>query len=127
MAQAWTSRLWPDRFNAFSGGTHPKGLDKLAIAVMAEAGIDISRHSSNTPDDLPEKNFHTVITVCDQAKEVCPTFGAATKTLHVGFDDPPALAKTAKNHQEVLDHYRRVRDQIKTFIQKLPQFLDDSD
>jgi len=125
MAQAWTRCLWPDHFSAFSAGTHPKGLDKLAIEVMAEAGIDISSHSSKTTDELPEKNFHTVITVCDHAKEACPTFSAAANITHVGFDDPPALAKTAKNPQEALDHYRRVRDQIKTFVQTLPKFLDE--
>ena len=127
MAQAWTRHLWADHFNAFSAGTHPKGLDKLAIEVMAESGIDISSHSSKTPDELPEKNFHTVITVCDHAKEACPTFSTATHIIHVGFDDPPALAKTAKKPQEALDHYRRVRDQIKSFVQTLPKFLDESD
>jgi arsenate reductase len=61
-----------------------------------------------------------VVTVCDQAHESCPLFPGTTKVIHVGFDDPPRLAQNSKNEQEALDHYRRVRDEIRRFVESLP-------
>ena len=69
------------------------------------------------------KTFAYVITVCDQANEACPVFPGNVKRLHVSFDDPPKLAKDARSEEEALGHYRRVRDQIKSFVQQLPQAL----
>jgi arsenate reductase (thioredoxin) len=65
-----------------------------------------------------------VVTVCDQAHESCPLFPGRTKVIHVGFDDPPRLAAQAKNEQEALEHYRRVRDEIRRFVASLPESLE---
>lgn len=67
--------------------------------------------------------FDFVITLCDNAQKTCPTFPAKTSVVHMGFDDPPRLAKESKNEEEALEHYRRVRDEIKVFVEKLPEIL----
>jgi arsenate reductase len=80
---------------------------------MAEAGVDISSHRSKHLDEVRDINFDYVLTVCDNAHEHCPVFPGKTRTMHVGFDDPPRLAKKAKTEKEALDCYRSGRDQIK--------------
>jgi arsenate reductase len=90
---------------------------------MAEAGVDISKHKSKHVDDLKDIPFDFVITVCGHANENCPTFPRKAKVIHVGFDDPPKLARNAASQEEALGHYRRVRDEIRGFVEQLPQSL----
>ena len=90
---------------------------------MAEAGVDISNNRSKHLDNFKGVNFDFVITVCDNAHEHCPIFPGKTKVVHFGFDDPPRLAKQVVTEQEVLVIYRRVRDEIKTFVKQLPDNL----
>ena len=92
-------------------------MNKLAVQVMQEAGVDMSGHTSKHVDQLKDIAFDFVVTVCDHAQESCPIFPGNTKIVHFGFDDPPRLAKTAKNEEEALGHYRRVRDEIRQFIE----------
>ena len=124
MAEGWTRYLKRNQIEPYSAGVDPHGMNKLAIKVMAEAGVDISKQRSKHVDELKEIPFDYVVTVCGHANETCPTFPGKTKVVHVGFDDPPALARTAKNEGEALSHYRRVRDEIKAFVQTLPQSLE---
>ena len=93
---------------------------------MAEAGIDISGQKSKSPEDLGDMEFDYVITLCDHAQQTCPVFPARTKVVHVGFEDPPKLAADASNEEEAMDHYRRIRDEIKRFVEQLPEVLVDS-
>jgi len=123
MAEGWARHLKPDEIEAYSAGIEKRGLDPLAVRVMAEAGVDISGQGSKTIDDLPEQNFDWVITLCGHAKETCPVFPGGTRKIHVPFDDPPALAKTATTEEEALVHYRRVRDEIRVFVEQLPGVL----
>ena len=123
MAEGWTRALKGDQIDAFSAGIETHGLNPRAVQVMAEAGVDISGHKSKTVADLPTKDFDFVVTVCDHAHESCPLFPGKTKVVHVGFDDPPRLAKEAKTEEEALAHYRRVRDEIKAFVENLPGAL----
>ena len=123
MAEGWARALKSDRIEAFSAGIETHGLNPRAVQVMAEAGVDISGHRSKTVADLPTKEFDFVVTVCDHAHESCPLFPGKTKVVHVGFDDPPRLAKDAKTEEEALAHYRRVRDEIKAFVETLPEEL----
>ena len=116
MAEGWTRALKGDRIEAFSAGIETHGLNPRAVQVMAEAGVDISGHRSKTVADLPTKDFDFVVTVCDHARESCPIFPGKTRVIHVGFDDPPRLAKDAKSEEEALAHYRRVRDEIRAFV-----------
>lgn len=90
---------------------------------MAEAGVDISGQQSKHVDSLKDVVFDYVVTVCDHAHESCPLFPGGTRVLHVGFDDPPRLAETAATEEEALGHYRRVRDEIRAFVETLPQAL----
>jgi arsenate reductase len=125
IAEAWTRHLKGDTFEPYSAGVEVHGIDPRAVKVMAEVGLDISHHQSKHVDTLSDMDFDYVITVCDHAHEACPFFPAKTKVMHVGFDDPPQLAKSAKSEEEALGHYRRVRDEIKTFVDGMPETLLD--
>ncbi|NUM52011.1 MAG: arsenate reductase ArsC [Candidatus Hydrogenedentes bacterium] len=121
MAEGWARHLRPDEIDAYSAGTKKHGLNPLAVAVMKEAGVDISRQYSKTLDDLNGIAFDWVVTVCDNANEACPVFPGQTRRYHVPFDDPPRLAATAQSELEALGHYRRVRDEIRRFVESLPE------
>ncbi len=123
MAEGWTRALKSSQIEAFSAGIEIHGLNPRAVQVMAEAGVDISKRRPKTVADLATMDFDFVVTVCDHAHESCPLFPGKTKVVHVGFDDPPRLAKDAKTEEEALAHYRRVRDEIKAFVETLPESL----
>jgi len=123
MAEGWTNFLHGDVIEAWSAGIEKHGLNPSAVQAMAEAGVDISVSSSTLIDELPEKEFDYVITVCDHARESCPIFSGTSKIIHKGFDDPPHLAADAQDAEEALTYYRTVRDQIKEFIISLPENL----
>jgi len=122
MAEGWARALKGDVIEAYSAGTNPHGMNPLAIRAMAEAGVDITGHSSKRPEDIGIE-FDYVVTVCDSANESCPVFAAKTRVVHVGFDDPPRLAKEAATDEEAMSHYRRVRDEIRAFILTLPESI----
>ena len=117
MAEGWAQHLKSDSIEPYSAGVEPHGMNALAIQVMTEAGVDISRHHSKHVDELKNVPFDYVVTVCDDAHESCPIFPGKTKIVHIGFDDPPRLAKIAKSEEEAKGHYRRVRDEIRQFIE----------
>ena len=123
MAEGWARHLKGDLLDAYSAGRETHGLNPHAVRVMAEAGVDISGHKSKLLGSLLDVPFDYVITVCGHAHETCPLFPAKAKVVHAGFDDPPTLARTAASEEEALSHYRRVRDQIKAFVQTLPESL----
>ena len=123
MAEGWVRALRGEVIEPYSAGTAPRGLDERAVAVMAQAGVDISRHRSKSVSELAGVAFDCVVTVCDRAREACPIFPGQAKLVHVGFDDPPALARDAATPEEALAHYRRVRDQIREYILTLPDSL----
>jgi arsenate reductase (thioredoxin) len=125
MAEAWTRNLRGDQFDAYSAGIQPKGLDPRTVKVMAEAGIDISGQKSKDIDSLEKIDFDYVITLCDNARESCPYFPAKTRVMHRGFDDPPRLAAGAADEDQALPHYRRVRDEIRAFVEKFPEVLEE--
>ena len=126
MAEGWCRALKGDAIQAYSAGIETHGLNANAVQVMAEAGVDISGHWSKHVDELKNIRFDYVITVCGHANEHCPIFPGKTKVVHVGFDDPPKLVEEAKSEQEALDCYRRVRDEIKAFIETLPESITRS-
>ncbi|MDP2990310.1 MAG: arsenate reductase ArsC [Kiritimatiellota bacterium] len=123
MAEGWARHLKSDVIEAFSAGIETHGLNPNAVKVMAEAGVDISCQRSKHVAEFKDIAFDYVITVCDHARESCPLFPGKTKVVHVGFDDPPRLARTAKTEDEALEHYRRVRDEIRDFVKGLPADL----
>jgi len=125
MAEGWARHLKGDVVEAYSAGIETHGLNPHAVQVMAEADVDISAHRSQHVDEFKDIPFDYVVTVCDHAHESCPLFPGTTRVVHVGFDDPPRLAKETSSQEEALDCYRRVRDQIKSFVQTLPDSLKE--
>ncbi|WP_243439819.1 arsenate reductase ArsC [Fundidesulfovibrio soli] len=117
MAEGFARALRSGDMEAYSAGVVRHGMNPLAVKAMAEAGVDISGQSSKTVDDLATKEFDWIITLCGHANENCPYFPGKARRIHAGFDDPPALAKAAATEEEALAHYRRVRDEIKAFVQ----------
>lgn len=124
MAEAWARALKGDVIEAYSAGTIPKGVDPRAVKAMAEAGIDISAYRSKSTTELADIEFDYVITLCDTAQQACPFFPAKTRILHHGFDDPPVLAEHARDEEEAMTHYRRVRDDIRAYVETLPETLE---
>lgn len=124
MAEGFCRHLWGLRFEVYSSGTKKHGMNDRAIKVMKEVGIDISSHYSKTIEELPKITFDYVITVCDSAHETCPFFPGG-KVIHVGFQDPPALTKVMTNEEEILNVYRKVRDEIESAIENLPILLGE--
>lgn len=125
IAEGWARKLKGDKVLPYSAGIRPDKLDIFAVRVMAEIGIDISNQHPKGIDEIKDVTFDYVVTVCDQAHEQCPYFPAIKKLIHVSFDDPPRLAAKINNEQEVLIIYRRVRDEIRTFVEKLPEILEE--
>jgi arsenate reductase len=123
IAEGWTRYLKDDIIEPYSAGIEIHGLNPYAVKVMAEAGVDISEYHSKQVDELKDINFDYVITVCGHANEHCPIFPGKIRIIHIGFDDPPKLAKEAKSEEETLNCYRRIRDEIKDFIDTLPQTI----
>ena len=121
MAEGWARKLKGDVIESYSAGIETHGLNPLAVKVMAEAGVDIGGQRSKTVEAVKDVPFDYVVTVCGHANESCPIWlSGKAKVVHVGFDDPPALAKGAKTEEDALDQYRRVRDEIRAFIETLP-------
>ncbi len=123
MAEGWARHLKGDAIEACSAGIETHGLNPLAVKVMAEAGVDISGQRSKSVAEVKDAPYDYVVTVCDQAHESCPLFPGKAKIVHVAFDDPPRLAKDARTEEEALGHYRRVRDEIRAFVERLPEAL----
>jgi arsenate reductase (thioredoxin) len=127
MAEAWTRHLRGDLFEAYSAGTQARDVDPRAVKAMAEVGIDISRQKSKDVNSLGTMEFDYVVTLCDNARKSCPFFPAKTRLVHRGFDDPPELAEAAHDEEEAMAHYRRVRDEIRAFVEKLPESLGEDE
>jgi len=123
MAEGWTKHLKGDLIEPYSAGIEIHGLNPNAVQVMAEVGVDISKHTSKVVKDLPKISFDYVITVCDHANETCPLFPDKAKIIHKGFADPPSLAKNHASEAKKLGCYRKVRDEIKNYIDQLPKIL----
>jgi arsenate reductase (thioredoxin) len=123
MAEAWARHLKGDQLVPYSAGVNPGVLDQRAVKVMSEVGIDISGGRPKHVRELLDISFDFVITVCDHAHETCPIFPGKTRVIHHGFDDPPHLAKSAQSDDDALAIYRRVRDEIRAYIETLPETL----
>jgi len=108
----------PDQFDVFSAGSHPSRVHPMSIAIMEEVGIDISHHTSDFVDDYLDVGIHTVITVCDNANQVCPTFPGDVERIHWSIDDPFRGWSFNANQ---LDSFRETRRNIR---RRLESFLD---
>ena len=126
MAEGWARQLKGELIEPYSAGIEKHGMNPHAVKVMAEAGVDISRQWSKTLQELGSVTFDYVVTVCGHANEHCPMFPGKTKVVHVGFEDPPKLTKDLPDGEGKLAVYRRVRDEIREFIDALPASLAKS-
>jgi len=124
MAEGWVRHLKKGILDAASAGVDPKGVDPLAVKVMAEAGVNISNQKSKGMDAFRDVHFDYVVTLCDHAKESCPFFPGESKQIHKGFDDPPNLSSSGEDEEEILGRYKRVRDEIRAFVEGMPELLD---
>lgn len=125
MAEGWARHLKSDVLEPSSAGLKLNPLNPMAVRVMAEAGVDISHHRPKHIDELAGE-FDYVVTVCDSANEACPVLPARVKRLHVGFADPPQLARLMTTDADKLRIYRRVRDEIRAFVEGLPENLENA-
>ena len=123
MAEGWTRHLKGDLIEPYSAGIEKHGINPHAIRVMAEAGVDITHQSSKTIAELALIPFDWVVTVCSQANEHCPVFPSNTKVVHAGFEDPPKMTEQMQDGEAKLSVYRRVRDEIRAFVDTLPEAL----
>jgi arsenate reductase (thioredoxin) len=124
MAEGWARHLKGDALEACSAGVAPSTLNPDAVRVMAEVGVDISGYRSKHLDEFQDRKIDYVVTVCDHARETCPVFHGGATVVHQAFDDPPHLAAGAMTDAERLAPYRRVRDEIRAFIETLPDTLN---
>ena len=115
MAEAFLNKIYGDRYTAFSAGSDPTQIDPLVILVMNEVGIDISNCKSKNLNLFEDYNLDYVVTVCDQAKESCPYFPGGNVRKHKSFPDPSIFKGKV---EDVIKEYRRIRDEIKEWIEK---------
>jgi arsenate reductase len=118
LLHGYLRQLLGSKANVYSAGVEVHGLNPRAVQVMAEDGVDIAQHTSNHVEEYAAIPFDYVLTVCDHAQEVCPIFPAAARKLHHNFPDP---AKAAGSEEEVLNEFRRVRNQIKAYAHEFVQ------
>ena len=121
MAEGWARHLKSDVIEAYSAGVWPAGVSSRAIKVMAEAGVDISSHKSQHVDEFADVELDYVITLCDNAREQCPVFPGDVKLVHRAFSDPIMMIGT---DDQVIAAFHRTRDEIKAFVETLPESLE---
>ena len=120
IAEGWAKYLKHDTIEAYSAGICPSGVNPRVIRVMAEDGVDVSGHTSKHIDDLAGIDFDYVVTLCDNAKEQCPVLQSKTKMIHRAFGDPTLVVGS---EEEVMAAFVKVRDDIKAFVETMPESL----
>lgn len=127
MAEGWLRHLGRPPVETFSAGTAPQPVSRLAVETMQERGIDISGHRSKSVREFLGQRFDFVITVCDQAQEVCPTFPNAPRLLHWSIPDPAKAEGTTEERRTVFCLVRdQIRGRVEAFVrQELGPFLRD--
>jgi arsenate reductase len=130
MAEGWTRHLKGELIEAYSAGIETHGLNPHMVKVMAEVGVDVTSQKSENIRDFADTQLDVVVTVCGHAHETCPVFPANCKVVHSGFPDPPKMAKElaeqGASEDEQLECYRKVRDEIKSYVESLPNSLQEN-
>jgi arsenate reductase len=125
MAEGWAKKIFGNKYNIYSAGTKKHGLNQRAIQVMSEAEVDITDHESNITSELQVTHMDYVFTVCSDAHENCPYFPGG-EVIHIGFDDPPRLTNEMSDEEEILNVYRRVRDEIRDVVRDLETYMESA-
>jgi arsenate reductase len=120
MAEGWARHLRGDVIDVYSAGLLPGSVNQRAVKVMKEAGVDISKQRSKHIDELTGIDFDYVVTVCDYAKQQCPTLGGKAREIHKSIEDPSFLEGT---EEEITAAFRKTRDEIKGLIINLADTL----
>jgi len=115
MAEALLRAYYGDRYEVYSAGIEKKRVNPRAIRVLGDMGIDMSRHTAKTLQELPIRTFDVAVTVCNEAHEECPIYPGAKKILHKNFEDPSEITGT---ENEVLSAFRNTRDEIHKWIKE---------
>jgi len=118
MAEGFLRNMAGDRFEVFSAGVKPTQVNPLAIKVMAEVGVDISKHRSKSATEFIGQQFDYVITVCDNAQQICPIFLGKYEKIHWDLEDP---AEAQGSEEERLVVFRLIRDEIKNKVAVLTE------
>lgn len=121
MAEGWVNHLGGDTLVAESAGIEAHGKNPRAIAVMAEAGVDISGQESTRVSDAMIARADMVVTVCGHADEHCPVLSAGVKKIHWPLTDP---AKATGTEAEILAQFRATRDEVRRRVAELIAGLD---
>ncbi len=121
IAEGWARELKANVIDAYSAGIRPFGVSSRAIKVMAEEGVDISMHKSQHVDEFSGIDFDYVVTLCDNAAENCPVFSGKTRIVYKPFDDPYFASGS---EEQIMATFRKVRDDIKTFIETMPESME---
>lgn len=124
MAEGWARTLHPERLEAYSAGVDPHPLSQRAVRVMAEAGVDIAQQQSKHVRDVPDVLFDAVVILCSKVVTHPPPFAAGTRVIESTFDDPVAASDAAPPESDDLQRFRRIRDEIRDFVTRLPDLLD---
>jgi arsenate reductase len=120
IAEGWARHLKADVMEVYSAGVSPGGLNKRAVAIMAEAGVDISEHRSKHVSELMNIDFDYIVTVCDYARQQCPVFPGKLRHVHRLFSDPSFIEA---DEEQIMAEFRKLRDEIRAFIETMPQSL----
>jgi len=127
MAEAWTRALKGDLYEVFSAGIEAHGLNPNMVKAMAEVGIDVTSQTSDLAAKYFDVGLDIVVSVCGHADRNCPVFPGKVRRIHQGFDDPPKLARElaaqGASEEEQFEPYRRVRDEIKAWVEMLPEAI----
>jgi len=115
MAEGFLNTLYPQRYEAYSAGTEPSGVNPFAVRVMREIGVDISHHRVKGVSEFLGMEIDYVVTVCDHARRACPFFPGGKRVIHKGFEDPAAFRGS---EEEKMALFRRVRDEIRGWIEE---------
>jgi arsenate reductase len=121
IAEGWAKHLKGHIMDVYSAGIAPGNLNQMAVKVMAEVGVDISKQRPKHVDELNNINFDYVVSLCDNASANCPIFPRKTKHFHRPFEDPTFTPGTEK---QIKASFVKLRDQVKTFIEQMPQILE---
>lgn len=124
MAEGWAGHLKSDVIEPYSAGISPTEINPRAIAVMREAGVDISSQEAKHVDKMSRTDFDYVVTLCDDARESCPVFRGKARLVHRSFEDPSFMEGT---EQQIMKAFRKLRDDIRAFIETMPESLEKMD
>jgi arsenate reductase len=115
MAEGIFRYYYGEKCNVYSAGSDPRGIHPVSVQVMAEIGIDISKHKSKSLEGFKGQEMDYVVTVCGDGQDICPFFAGGKKYIHHPFEDPSAFEGTK---QDKIEQFKEVRDELKRWLEQ---------